>query len=575
MNSSQSYIGIDLGTSNSAVALATKNQGIKTIDIDQWVGSSEKLSCSTLPSAILITSDGALKVGAHAREQSVDQPSNTILSAKSWLCLDSIDRQKPILPWQSTSEHKLSPLQATKEILTALMEGSLDKITWETTPIVLTVPASFDEVARKLTQKAAYESGLTSLTLLEEPLAALYSWLSKNQSNWRDELAVGDLVFVCDVGGGTTDFSLVSITENQGELALERIAVGPHLLLGGDNMDLTLAHYLSEEQSEKGEELDEWQFQSLIHAVRQAKEHLLNSEDQDYQISVASRSSDIFASAISFTIRKDWLLETLVCGFFPKATIDDIPDESNSVIADFGLPYANDPVISRHIVKFLRDAAGSNHDLSSYQQGENKVLSPSHILFNGGTMQPKEFQEAILATINQFSEEPVKVLNNDNLNLAVAHGAAYYSELKASGEGVKILAATSHSYYLEIQSSRMPIPGKKPEKNAVCLVPVGTEQGQTLVLKDRTFALKTGEKVQFKFYESGSRTKDTLGTVVKRPELTLDSQFPVQTTIESEEKGALVPVSLKAHVSEVGTLDLSLTSLDESSTWNLALDIES
>jgi molecular chaperone DnaK (HSP70) len=375
----QFSLGIDLGTSNSAVAVADFAGGPpKIVDVTQLLAPNQIGELAILPSALYIphpqefpaasiqtpwVKNGGKIVGHFAREHGALVPDRLITSAKSWLSSLHIDPRQPILPWASEiAEGKLSPVECSRRYLEHLKEGFLHAEAaqgrdWDLArcQIVLTVPASFTEAARNLTQEAAVEAGLPDVILLEEPQAAFYAWTAQVGGDWRTQVSAGDIVLVCDVGGGTADFSLIAVTEEHGNLAVERISVGEHLLLGGDNMDLALAYTLRFRLEEEGKAMDDWQFLSLIHASRAAKVTLFSDLSlKEVPVTVPSRGSSLFAKTLSTRLDRATLEQVVLDGFFTMTPVTEMPEESRaSALQEFGLSYAQDAVISKHLARFL------------------------------------------------------------------------------------------------------------------------------------------------------------------------------------------------------------------------------
>ena len=567
------FVGIDLGTSNSAVA-AADDRGTVILNIEQKNSENSRLALGGLPSFIFIDQAGNTEAGEFAKQVAFEHPDRVIASAKSWLSVDADLQEQKILPWSSTISTKFSPVEATEILLTHIRKNSGLA---ESPEVVITVPASFHELARNLTLQAAQNSGLKTVTLLEEPLAALYSWLASSAESWRDQLSPGDLVLICDVGGGTTDFSLVKVNEQDGDLSLDRVAVGPHLLLGGDNIDLFLAYQIRQQLPQ---EISDRQFQSLLQLARSAKESLLSSDEKDFHLTLASEGSDLFAASISHTVDGDWLRETVVSSFFPMTAASDRPDESMTGLGEYGLPYATDPVITKHLSDFLQQAAAGTNDSAAFElvtissEGNLTLAKPSHVLFNGGSTAAEVIQNRLLQNLESWLGSPVTLLTNPDHFTAVAKGAAYFHRLKSAGEGIKIKAATMNAFYLEIDGAGMPIPGVKPTKKAICLVPRGSEEGSTLELPHKTFALRPGEKRVFKFYSSGERSSDALGSFVDDPEQTLEAGFPLSASIDSDDSGQ-VQVGLSTEISELGVLRVSLNQIGSDKSWQLELDTRS
>lgn len=569
-------IGIDLGTSNSAIASYEDEQS-SILKIDQPYSQGTYQEMDKLASAIYLPPGAEPVVGHWAKEMSHKQPERSIRSAKSWLCSQQVNRQDAILPWGSDLiEEKMSPVAASTMILKKLKE------TFDGENVVLTVPASFDETARRLTIDAAKQAGIDDLTLLEEPLAALYSWIAQQKDSWREQVSDGDLILVCDIGGGTSDFSLVSVHDEDGELKLERISVGRHLLLGGDNMDLALAYQARWALEESGTELDDWQFTSLLHQVSDAKEKLLSEPSlASVKIGIDSRGSNLFASAITVDVMQEWVQSIVLNGFFPLCSKDESPAPSESLgLQEFGLNYESDPAISKHLAAFLRSSAKNvlNDQRLKELCGKSfaeDFITPTKVLFNGGVFNSEQLIERVSAILNNWSSEAVESLSGNSFNLAVAQGAAFYAQLKASGEGLRIRSGTSKSFYLGIESGAMAIPGFKPPSKGLCLVPQGTEEGVALRLPKKTFALKAGQKVNFKFYTSRERAGDQLGDVVSNADKNLEDSFTLSASIPQldDNQDQSYPVYLDAELDEMGVMNLKMQHTLSDKHWDLDLDV--
>ncbi|SMF49373.1 Hsp70 family protein [Pseudobacteriovorax antillogorgiicola] len=578
-------VGIDLGTSNTAVA-CYKDEQAQVIPVRQDVGLNEELERDSLPSVIFIPpGSNSLQFGEWAKDQGKSQPDRTVSSAKSWLCHHQVNREQKILPWNSDiPEEKLSPIEASQYILSFVKTAAESRVK-DWSGVVITVPASFDENARRLTQQAARAAGFEQLTLLEEPLAAVYSWIADHHETWREQLSDGDMILVCDVGGGTSDFSLVAVSDADGELELERMAVGQHLLLGGDNMDLALAFRARMELENQGQTIDDWQFASLVYQVRQAKEALLLQADlPSITVGIASRGSDLFAKAISAEIQQAWIREMIIDGFFPTCARDARPTrEVESGLKDFGLNYEQDPAITKHLAEFLSQAAkniASHEGLASRAgacwDGQAQQIKPNKILFNGGVFNSLRLRQRLEETLREWNGAPVQSLAGDDCNLAVAKGAAFYSHLKTSQTHLRIKSGTANSYYLGIESSGMAIPGFKAPTKGLCLVPQGTEEGSHLRLPKRTFSLKAGQEVEFKFYSSRTRAGDQLGDEIANADRDLENTFRLKSTIDLNDlEDQSIPVWLDADIDELGTMTIKMQHTQSDKAWNLEFDVRS
>jgi molecular chaperone DnaK (HSP70) len=584
-------IGIDLGTTNSVVAYTQANPApgnppdIKLFRIPQLVDAGVVEKRDILPSFMLTpgkhdVSENAMAlpwqennqwaVGEFARNRGAELPDRLISSAKSWLCHTMVDRSQPILPWKSdiASEHKRSPVEASSAVLDHIrrawnhsMAAEDGALLMEKQEILLTVPASFDAVARELTVRAAEMAGLTHITLIEEPQAAFYAWIASQGDLWREQVAKGDLILVFDVGGGTTDFSLIEISEEDGQLVLERIAVGDHLLVGGDNMDLALAYSVARQLSEKGKQLDAWQMRGLWHSCSQAKEQLLTNADmQDYPVTILGRGSSLVGGTMKAKLSKEVVLAALVEGFFPACDASEAPNTGDRVgIQEIGLNYESDPAVTRHLAGFLH-----RHD----------GLRPSAILFNGGVMKAHAIRRRITDLLTSWRSpdhgEPVREIDSANFDLSVAKGAAYYG-LARQGRGVRIRYGLNRSYYIGIAASMPAVPGMPAPTKALCIAPFGMEEGSRHHLEDQEFALVVGEPAKFDFLGS-MRHDDPAGAVIEDWHGDIQGISEIEATLDGE-AGSIIPVTLEVLLTEVGTLDLWCVSKTDGRRWKLEFNV--
>ncbi|MBK1653192.1 Hsp70 family protein [Allochromatium vinosum] len=605
MSGSRYAIGIDLGTTHCALSWvdSERSEGERIVQdmlpVPQLVSPGAVESRPLLPSFLYLPhadefrqndlglpwqSDPTRIVGELARNQGVMTPIRLVSSAKSWLCHPDIDRQAPILPPGVPDEiPQISPLDATIHYLAHLRNAwngahpyePLDRL-----EVTVTVPASFDPAARELTAEAAKAIGIKHLVLLEEPQAALYSWVNDSQGEWRQQVQVGDIILVVDVGGGTTDLSLIAVTEHEGALELNRVAVGEHILLGGDNMDLALAYVLRHKLAAGGVELDRWQLQALTHACRQAKEALLaDAELESVPVVVPSRGSKLIGGSIRTELTRDEVRNSLIEGFFPAVESGSRPTtRSRGALTKVGLPYAQDPAITRHLAAFLGRQAGATQDLAGFvaQSPEASFLRPTAVLFNGGVFKAGLLQERVMEVLNGWlaaeDAPPARRLEARDLDLAVARGAAFYAHARRHG-GVRIRGGTSHTYYVGVESAMPAVPGMEPEIQALCLVPFGLEEGSEPVAPPQEFGLVVGEPVRFRFFGSSVRREDQVGDLLEDwHEDELAELDEIQTTLGAEDrkKGEVVAVRLQAAVTEVGTLELTAIPVDGGDErWNV------
>jgi hypothetical protein len=435
--------------------------------------------------------------------------------------------------------------------------------------ILLTVPASFDAVARELTVQAAAAAGLDNVTILEEPQAAFYAWLDTHRDGWRDEVGVGDVILVCDVGGGTTDFTLIEVDEDGGQLTLERVAVGDHILLGGDNMDLTLAYGLREKLAGQNVKLDEWQFRGLVLSCREAKEKLLSDpQAEQQQIAILGRGRKVIGGTLKTEVRRDEVDRILLDGFVPRCAIADAPQAPRRTsLQEIGLPYAADPSITRHLAQFL-----------TRQAVNGKPARPTAVLFNGGVMRAPMLRDRLVDVVDAWfagdSKAGLRVLGGSDPEHAVARGAVYYG-LARRGRGVRIRGGTARAYYIGIEATMPAVPGMRPPLRALCVVPRGIEEGSDVDLPDRRFGLTVGQPSDFRFLSSSVRGDDSVGTLLEDwDEGELVEMAPLETTLEwPGQEGAIVPVRLQARVNELGVLELWCIAADGDRRWKLEFNV--
>jgi len=605
-------LGIDLGTSNSAVAVDDFESGRAAIvEITQLLGPNQIGEKATLPSALYIPHpeefpEDALRlpwskvndsviVGHFARDHGALVPDRLITSAKSWLSNFHIDPKKPVLPWKSDiKEQKLSAFDCSRRYLEHMKEGFLyaeraQGHAWNLSEgqIVLTVPASFDEVARNLTAAAAEAAGFGKVVLLEEPQAAFYAWTAQAGSDWRNQVTRGDVVLVCDVGGGTADFSLIAISEKEGNLEVERISVGEHILLGGDNMDLALAYTLQAQLEAAGKSIDSWQFLALIHGARNAKVSLLTNLSLDQTpIAIPSRGSSLFAKTISTKLDRAMLEQVILDGFFPLTKVTDLPRESRSAaLQEFGLPYAPDPVVSKHLARFLTRSLinlKASPALTSLVQSrpealEGQYFKPTAVLFNGGVFNAAPIRRRVLDLLALWNNgSPVRELEGFQPDLAVAKGAALYGRNRATGQGIRIKAGTARSYYIGLESSMPAIPGFKPPIKALCVVPQGMEEGSELLIDEREFGLVTGQPADFRFFASEVRSGDAPGQIIPNAERELEETARIEVTLPAVEgfpEGQAIPVVINPIVTELGNLELWMKHTGSDRRWKVEFQV--
>jgi molecular chaperone DnaK (HSP70) len=604
--SARYVVGIDLGTTNSAIAYVdTGAEGdpvVQHLVIPQVVQPGSVEPRPLLPSFLYLPGPGeqpagTLKlpwapdrdyaVGEFARNFGSQVPTRLVASGKSWLCHSGIDRRQPVLPWKAPEKgRRVSPVEAATYYLKHLCEAWNQQLAkdvaanrLEQQDIVLTVPASFDAVARELTVEAARAAGLEHITLLEEPQAAFYSWLDTSHEEWRKQVEVGDVVLVCDIGGGTTDLSLIAISEEDGNLVLTRVAVGDHILLGGDNMDLALAHHAAQQFAAKGTKLDAGQMHMLWHSCRLAKETLFNDPKlASAPVTVLGRGSKVIGGALKSELTRADVEKVLLEGFFPDCPPDAAAKKQRAVgLQELGLPYAADPAITRHLAEFIHRNAEVLAERAPARRGKKKVNQASGVLFNGGVFKAASLRQRLMQILNVWSKaagaQPVKELHGTDLDLAVARGAAYYG-LVRRGHGVRIRGGTAQAYYIGIETSLPAVPGSPPPLKALCVVPFGMEEGTEADLPDQEFGLVVGEPAEFRFLGSNVRRSDAAGTMIEEWEGQIEELAPLATTLESPGKeGRTVPVHLHSKVTEVGTLELWCLSRDGKQRWKLEFNV--
>lgn len=597
----QYVIGIDLGTTNSAVSYVDvtalkndkptgkhfeKKNHIKVFNVPQLTGHGEFTKISILPSFLYIPgeydiSQEVLKhpwkkrkdlfAGSFARDHGSKVPSRLVSSAKSWLCNTQADRIAKILPWGSEGFEKISPVEATSEYLLHIKNAwnhfvkDEDKFI-ENQFVVITVPASFNEEARQLTMEAVRTAGFGSLvTFLEEPLAAFYCWLINHEKSWHNHVKPDDLILVCDVGGGTTDFSLVTLKESQGSPRFERIAVGDHLILGGDNIDLALARKVeSKFQSKSKLTSDKWK--TLCHRCRQAKEKILDKGETHVRITIKGEGRSLIAGTLAADLTREDVETTLLDEFYPYIeSTRDLQEGVEREMTDFGLAFEKDPAVTRHIIRFLEK---HRHDVK-------KILSkeplPDFILYNGGTLKPALVQERIRQAIGNWfrksRQEPATILENSAPELAVGIGASYYGLVK-QGEGVKVGSGSPRNYYIGVSIKEKSLP------KAVCIVERGLDEGSVIDLSQMRYEVRANEPVKFDIYYSSYRSGDKAGEVV-----TIDDSFssmtPVQTIIKfgKTSNRKIIPVTIGAEYTEMGTLSMYCHSAVSEHKWKLQFQL--
>lgn len=610
-------IGLDLGTTNSAVTyidLMSKDpRRIRHLEIPQLVAPGQVGYRAVLPSFLYLPGSHELPagtlslpwnrqeevaVGEFALEQGALVPGRLVSSAKSWLCHAGVDRTAAILPWGAeTGVHKVSPVQASARYLRHIREawnnglaGEKEEYRFEEQLIILTVPASFDEVARELTLQAAREAGIPRVVLVEEPLAAFYAWLSEHEGSWEQGMEPGQIILVCDVGGGTTDFSLMAVRPSEKGLRFDRLAVGDHLMLGGDNMDMTLARHLEVQLLGQAGKLDSRRWHQLAHQCRKAKE-ILFSESAAHgsvDITIMGTGVRLIGDTLKGVLTFDLVRELILDGFFPSVPLAaHSKKDRRTGLTEWGLPYVRDPAVTRHLADFWQSQLG----LMRRETGR-EALFPDFVLFNGGTLTPAVIRERICEVVRGWFRaeagedwSPVE-LQNPHPELAVAIGAAYYG-LVRSGLGIRVGAGSPRSYYVEVASD-----GGRPSRTdeepavvgeeitgenfrAVCLVPRGTEEGSEISLEKPSFEVLANQPVEFRMFSSSTRLGDRLGEIVELFADEITSLPPIRTVLRFGKKNVTtaLPVQLTGRLTEIGVLELWCRSLDTPHGWRLQFDI--
>ena len=572
-------IGIDLGTTNCSLAFA-HGESVELFAIPQLTRPGEVRAEALLPSFLYLpgasdfpegtidlpwTGAGSPKnvAGVLASRRGTEIPARLIASAKSWLSWAGVDRSSAILPLNAPAGvEKLSPVAVSREYLLHLRNAwdhAHPEAPFDQQQVHVTVPASFDAVARELTEQAAVEAGYRNVLLLEEPQAAFYAWIERH-SNWREYVQAGDTVLVVDIGGGTTDFTLIAVTEKSGELQLERVAVGEHILLGGDNIDLALARHVEASLAAKNTKLDSLQVYALWQQCRTAKEKLLEGADAEHSVTILGKGTGLVGGTIKAKLMRADLDRILLDGFLPIVASTDMPlRPRRSALQEAGLPFASDAAITRHLARFLR--------------GPNGFVCPTHVLFNGGVLNAEVVRERIIEVLNAWLREenapPVKPLPGEDLMHAVARGAAYYG-LARQGNGVRIRGGVPRTYYVGIESAMPAVPGFAPPLKALTVVPFGMEEGTQMQLPDREFSLRVGEPAEFRFFQSATRKTDAAGTLIEDAARELVEMSPVEVTLDGD--GQSVRVTLESVVTETGMLQLWCVARD-GRRWKLEFNV--
>ena len=601
---SRYVIGIDLGTTNSALSYAEIRAdadpfapaNVQVMAVPQLTNPAEVRDEDLLPSFLYLpgASDfpaGSLAlpwdsardfaVGVLAQKRGAENAGRLVSSAKSWLSHSGVDRTAPLVPFRAPEGvDKISPVTASRRYLEHLREAwdqRMPDAPFADQQVLVTVPASFDAVARELTLEAAQKAGYRNLTLLEEPQAAFYAWIERHP-DWRERVRVGDLILVVDIGGGTTDFTLIAVTEREGQLALDRVAVGEHILLGGDNIDLALAGVVAQRLAEKATRLDSRQMQTLWNNCRLAKEKLLapGAKAAEAPVTILGKGTGLVGGTIKATLARADIDRILSEGFLPAVASSEMPARQRRAgLQEIGLPYAADPAITKHLARFLRQQAATAEQ-GAVRRGPSGLACPTHVLFNGGVLKAGLVRERLLAALNSWLAEEgmaaVTPLSGEDLMHAVARGAAYHG-LARRGRGVRIRGGVPRTYYVGIETAMPAAPGFTAPLKALTVVPFGMEEGTEVRIPSREFGLVVGEPAEFRFFTSVTRKNDQPGDLIEDFGGELEELSPMEVTFGAGESSAeVVPVSFETVITETGMLQLWCVARD-SRRWKLEFNV--
>ena len=596
-------IGIDLGTTNSALAYTEiksdvdpfDTPDVRLMDVPQLVNAGEVRDEPLLPSSLYVPASadfpaGSLGlpwnpepefvVGRLAQKRGVENAGRLVVSAKSWLSHSGVDRTAAILPWNAPDGvPKLSPVEASSRYLDHLRrawDSKMPDAPFVEQQVLVTVPASFDAVARELTLQAAERAGFREVTLLEEPQAAFYAWIERHK-DWRERVKLGDLILVVDIGGGTTDFTLIAVTEHAGELALERMAVGEHILLGGDNMDLALARLIAGQLADKGTRIDNLQLHQLWQNCRVAKEKLLEpgARTKEQPVTILGKGTGLVGGTIKAALRREDIDTVLGEGFFPTVSSSDLPMRQRRFgLQEIGLPYAADAAVTKHMAQFLRQQA-SSAEHERVRRGPSGLAAPTHVLFNGGVLRARLIRDRLIEVLDAWLAaegfSPVQPLTGEDLMHAVSRGAAYYG-LARHGRAVRIRGGVPRSYYVGIESAMPAVPGMPAPLKALTVAPFGMEEGTSVQIPNREFGLVVGVPAEFRFFSSAVRKNDAPGAFIEEFGDDLQELSPMEVHLTSTDGTGTVPVSFETVVTETGMLQLWCVARD-GRRWKLEFNV--
>lgn len=600
-------VGIDLGTTNSAIAYVdltrddSKNRRIEFLNVPQLRAPGELDTLPLLPSFLYIPGPYDLPkgsvalpwdknrnyaVGEIAREQGALVPGRLVSSAKSWLCHGGVDRTSDILPWVKDMDvEKVSPVEASARYLQHMREAWNEIIakyregyTLEEQMVIITVPASFDEVARELTVKAAQKAGLNRIKLMEEPLAAFYAWLYTNKDTWQEKMRLGQLVLVCDVGGGTTDFTIIALVKGENGLRFNRLSVGDHIMLGGDNIDLTIARHTEIKLFGKTGQLDTKRWHQLTNQCRKAKEQLLSDDNvkKEVDITLMGSGGKLIADTLKITITNKQIEDLILDGFFPFVPLEYTQKNSGRKgLSEWGLPYAQDTKVTSHLATFWQKSA----PLLKQETGREHPY-PDFLLFNGGSLTPAILRNRIQDVVQKWHQDKAEngwipeELKNPNPELAVAIGAVNYGIARLF-DGIRVGAGTPRSYYVEVAAGEADNKQDSKLRKSICLVPRSSEEGFETKLEKPSFKVLTNQPVSFHVFSSSTRLGDNIGDIADIPEDEITILPPIHTILRYGKKGEAkpLPVFLSVRLTEIGTLELWCNSQESTHNWQLQFDV--